>query len=412
MGDLTWWKQQAGRRPLLTAEQEILYGSAVRQWLDYPDDPDADDEAKKQRAIIKRRGIKAHERLVTSNLRLVIKVVTRNYAYCIPPRGTHDPHDLIQEANIGLARAAEKYDPTLGYRFTTYSYWWIRQAIHRCIEKDRIVKLPGHFNEEIRKLQRHRETLEAELRRPPRSDELAERAGMKPERMQEILGAWRHVWSLEKRLSEDLILGDSIAAPEPDTSDEDMEMLAQQLRWRLEDLTPEQFDIIAAGWGLGSGEQEPQAETAQRLGMKRSQVGSIKARAMAELRQERLQQPPAEPADWQDVQVSPLAGGHADPSPPTPEPFANRVGGQLILVDAEPLPDVGGGDERPPPILVSGSASGRTAEDLNLTGEGINPNFGKPLLTKQGNQRGRQLIRRQAGDFPSPDAQLQLFIEV
>ena len=406
MGDLTWWQEQAGRRPLLTAEQEILYGSAVRQWLDHPENPAP--------AAIKRRGMRARERLVTSNLRLVISIVTRKYQYCIPPRGTHDPRDLIQEANIGLAIAAGKYDPTLGYRFTTYAYWWIRQAIHRCIEKDRIVKLPGHFNEEIRKLQGHRETLEAELGRPPRSDELAERAGMKPERMQEILSAWRHVWSLEKRLSDDLILGDSIAAPEPDAPDEDLQMLAQQLRWRLEDLTPEQFDIIASGWGLGSGEQEPQAETAQRLGMKRSGVSGIKARAMAQLRQERLQRPPAEPADWQDVQVSPLAGCRDDPSPPAPEPFADRVGGQLglSLVDAEPLPDVGGGDEHPPPILVSRSQEGGTAEDLNLTGEGINPNFGTPLLTQQGNQRGRQLIRRQAGNLCSPDTQLQLLIEV
>lgn len=414
MSDLTWWKTQAGRWPLLTAEQEIIYGSAVRLWLDDP---------KPDQAVI-RRGKRARERLVQANLRLVISIVTRNYAFAIYPRGHNDPQDLIQEANIGLNRAAEKYDPAKGYRFTTYAYWWIRQSINRWLSThSRVVALPGHFSDEVNKLKKYREDLRQELGREPQLAEVADRAEMTVERMQEILNAWRMVLSLEHQLSETLVLGDTIAAPDPDQSDEHFGILAERMAWRLQDLNEEQREIIEAGFGLGEREIEKQTATADRMGMKRSRLSTIKKRALEELRQERRQRAPAEPADWEDVEVSPLPGSDPDPHQakrlkhaPTQdiETFADRVAGQLgiALPDSKPLPDVGSSDERSPPIVGSGAAGSGSPEDLNLAGESINRDLGDPLLPQQDSERRRPLIKRKPSNLCSSDTQLQIFINV
>ncbi len=306
MSDLTWWKSQAGRFPLLTPEQEVLYGTAIRRWQDDPDPSEA----------VIRRGRRAREKMINANLRLVINVVTGKYAFAIPPRGCTDPLDLIQEANIGLNRAAEKYDPTKGYRFTTYAYFWIRQSINRFLSMhSRSIRLPGSLAEQVSKLRTYHEDLRNELGRQPRPAEIAERAEMTVERMQEILMAWQPVLSMEHRLSEDLILGDSIPAPEMEPPDEDLELLAERMAWRMEDLNAQQREILSAGWGLGGREIEPQETTAARLGGKRSWVGSVKARAMATLRQERGQRPPAEPANWEEVELCPPSR-QSQPSPP------------------------------------------------------------------------------------------------
>ena len=127
----------AGRVPLLTADEELHLGTLVRTWQDHPDPCPA---------AVRRRGLRARERMVTANLRLVVSVARRFNGH--RKLGSMEFADLLQEGTIGLSRGVEKFDPTRGYKFSTYAYWWIRQAITRSIhEKSRMIRLPIGISE-------------------------------------------------------------------------------------------------------------------------------------------------------------------------------------------------------------------------------------------------------------------------
>jgi RNA polymerase sigma factor (sigma-70 family) len=131
------WMNAAGRVPMLTADEELHLGTLVRTWQDHPDPCPA---------AVRRRGLRARERMVTANLRLVISVA-RRFRGQRNIGGMEFP-DLLQEGTIGLARGVEKFDPARGYKFSTYAYWWIRQAIARSIhEKSRLIRLPIGISE-------------------------------------------------------------------------------------------------------------------------------------------------------------------------------------------------------------------------------------------------------------------------
>lgn len=140
------WLAAAGRVPLLTPAQEISLGAAVRRWQDWPDGPDAAP------AAVRRRGLRARAHLVQANLRLVV-TVTKKYASAASRRGV-PMVDLLQEGAIGLMRGAEKFDPAKGYKFSTYGYWWIRQAITRSLNGlSGAIKVPGNLQDQLRRLQ-------------------------------------------------------------------------------------------------------------------------------------------------------------------------------------------------------------------------------------------------------------------
>src|SRR3712207_3942071 len=161
-----------GRGELLTHEEEIDLSERVR----------AGDR-------------RARKKLIEKNLRLVVSVAKKYRGYGLPFE------DLIQEGNIGLMRAVEKFDPERGFRFSTYATWWIRQAVQRAVaDKGRTIRVPVHMTEKIRKVRRARGELSAELGRDPGGEEVADRLGWEPEEVLAVLEAVPDVTSLNKPL--------------------------------------------------------------------------------------------------------------------------------------------------------------------------------------------------------------------
>jgi RNA polymerase sigma factor (sigma-70 family) len=136
------WLAAAGRQPLLTAAEEVHLGTAIRRWMDWPDGPDGAP------APVRRRGIRARSRMVEANLRLVVAVANK-YRGKISARRMCLA-DAYQEGAVGLQRGAEKFDPARGYKFSTYAYWWIRQAIQRWLDQLDLIRLPVNVSEQLR----------------------------------------------------------------------------------------------------------------------------------------------------------------------------------------------------------------------------------------------------------------------
>ena len=135
------WLNAAGRVPLLTPAEEVHLGAMVREWQDWPGGPDAAP------ASVKRRGLRARDRMIQANLRLVVNVAKR-YHRAIERRRLA-PEDALQEGSFGLMRGAELFDPAKGYKFSTYAYWWVRQAITRWLSSSDLIRVPIHLRERL-----------------------------------------------------------------------------------------------------------------------------------------------------------------------------------------------------------------------------------------------------------------------
>lgn len=201
----SWWHDQAGRFPLLTPAQEIHLGQQVRAWLDHPPPvPPA----------IERRGLRARDRFVRANLRLVLNFCER---YRSVPSQYQD--DLVQAGNLGLMRAVEKFDPTRGYKFSTYAYWWIRQGIHSFLEHyGRSIRLPTTHAAQHTKLHKAILDLTAEHNRSPSRRELAERLGWSDETIQRVLNRPAARLSLDapSRFCDGATVAEAVADPAAD----------------------------------------------------------------------------------------------------------------------------------------------------------------------------------------------------
>ncbi|HEV7235163.1 MAG TPA: sigma-70 family RNA polymerase sigma factor [Ktedonobacteraceae bacterium] len=254
--------REIGRVPMITHEREIELAKRIEN---------GDRDAMKQ--------------FILANLRLVVSIAKRYVG-----RGL-TLLDLIQEGNIGLIRAVQRYDWRRGHRFSTHATWWIRQAISRAVaDKGRTIRLPVYVNTALNRIRRERQRLLQELGREPSEQELADATGLDPLRMIELQSAPGAPVSLELPVGEDeeQELGDVLADTES-ASPEDIattQTLKDEVQRVLESvLTPRERLVLQLRFGLGNGQAHPLEQVGRELGITRERVRQIEAGALAKLRQ-------------------------------------------------------------------------------------------------------------------------------
>lgn len=252
--------KEIGKIPLLTAEEEIELAKRMEK---------GDEEAKK--------------RLAEANLRLVVSIAKRYVG-----RGMLFL-DLIQEGNLGLMKAVEKFDYEKGFKFSTYATWWIRQAITRAIaDQARTIRIPVHMVETINKLVRVQRQLVQELGRDPSPEEIAKEMNMEVEKVREIMKIAQEPVSLETPIGEeedshlgDFIEDDTVLAPQDAAT---FTMLREQLIGVLDSLTPREQKVLRLRFGLDDGRARTLEEVGKEFDVTRERIRQIEAKALRKLR--------------------------------------------------------------------------------------------------------------------------------
>lgn len=280
--------KEIGKVNLLSPEQEVELaqtmgaGAAAKETLADPE-ANLDEETRKELEKLVKKGERAKQKLAEANLRLVVSIAKRYVG-----RGMLFL-DLIQEGNLGLIKAVEKFDYTKGYKFSTYATWWIRQAITRAIaDQARTIRIPVHMVETINKVIRVSRQLLQELGHDPTPEEIAEEMAMPVDKVREILKIAQEPVSLETPIGEeeDSHLGDFI---EDDNASEPSEaasftLLKEQLMDVLDTLTPREEKVLKLRFGLEDGRTRTLEEVGKEFDVTRERIRQIEAKALRKLR--------------------------------------------------------------------------------------------------------------------------------
>ncbi|HKB32108.1 MAG TPA: RNA polymerase sigma factor [Streptosporangiaceae bacterium] len=295
MGDsVHTYLKAIGRTSLLTAEQEVDLAKRIEAGLyagyKLENEPGLDDALRADLEAVAADGQRAKAHMLEANLRLVVSVA-KKYS----DRGL-SLLDVVQEGNLGLIRAVEKFDYTKGYKFSTYAMWWIRQAIQRGFaDSARTIRLPVHVLEMLSKLSRVERDMHQQLGREPTPEELAVELDRTPDQIEELLRTSRQPISLDSTIGEDgeTSIGDLIEDIDAPEASEmvDRQLMADQLRRALADLTPREAIIMSMRFGLFDGNPHTLDEIGKHLGLTRERIRQLEKQSLSKLRHPSRAQP-------------------------------------------------------------------------------------------------------------------------
>ena len=277
-----WYLTMIGRVPLLTPAEEIELAHQVQQMKQLITIP-ADERSPRERQQI-RMGCRARDRMMAANLRLVVSVAKKYQNQGL------ELLDLIQEGTIGLERAVDKFDPAMGYKFSTYAYWWIRQGMTRAIDNTaRTIRLPIHISEKLAKLRRITRELSHRFGRQPNRLELAHAMGIEPDELEDLLSQSAPCASLDAHARGDedrSTLGELIPDPaslEP-MDGMDRSIQKEHLGTWITQLNEREQKILRLRFGLDGTEPLTLAEIGRQINVSRERVRQLEAKAILKLR--------------------------------------------------------------------------------------------------------------------------------
>jgi RNA polymerase primary sigma factor len=295
MGDsVHTYLKSIGRTSLLTAEQEVDLAKRIEAGLFAEHKLETatglDEAFRRDLELVAEDGRRAKAHMLEANLRLVVSVA-KKYS----DRGL-SLLDVVQEGNLGLIRAVEKFDYTKGYKFSTYAMWWIRQAIQRGFaDSARTIRLPVHVLEMLSKLSRVERDMHQRLGREPTPEELAVELDRTPDQIEELLRTSRQPISLDSTIGEDgeTSIGDLIEDVDAPEASElvDRQLMAEQLRSALDALTPREATIMAMRFGLYDGNPHTLDEIGRALGLTRERIRQLEKQSLSKLRHPSRAQP-------------------------------------------------------------------------------------------------------------------------